>query len=363
MSVRRRRVQDDAGHVYPRKDSPYLWMSYKFRGERVCESTRETVKRAAEKVLDRRLAEIEAGKYVGPEADVVKLSDLKELLRVFYESKGRKSWKRAALSMDKLIKVLGDVRARDVTDVMLDNYWDGRRKRGAADATTRTELMALNKAWAVAIRKKKLASNSRPGLPEMVINNTRTRFPSEKEFEAVLSRLPDGIRDMVEFLGMTGWRLGEAMNLRWSWVNMHEKTITLPGARAKNGESRPYPFAGDPGMEALLVGRMQASKELQLSRPGDEPVEYVFSRDGGPIRAYHFHWAKACEAAEVVDFHTHDLRRRAARNFIRAGVDKRVAMLMLGHKTSSIFDRYNVIEDEDVAAGVKLAAEARTARP
>ena len=68
-------------------------------------------------------------------------------------------------------------------------------------------------------------------------------------------------------------------------------------------------------------------------------------------------WRTACQAAGVPTRFLHDCRRTAARNLIRASVPERVAMLLTGHKTRAIFDRYNIINEQELLeAGDQLVA-------
>ena len=45
------------------------------------------------------------------------------------------------------------------------------------------------------------------------------------------------------------------------------------------------------------------------------------------------------------------------KNLIRAGVSEHVAMRIIGHKTRSVFDRYDIVSERDLTEGIEKLAK------
>jgi integrase len=161
----------------------------------------------------------------------------------------------------------------------------------------------------------------------------------ETEFRTVIEHLPDYLKDFALFAYLTGWRKGETASLRWEDVD--GDVIRLRSEHSKNREGRTVPLVGE---LAELIERRKAARRVEKN--GTVMLsEFVFHRDGKPIGSRKA-WATACKFANVPGRLFHDLRRCAVRNMVRAGVPTDVARSISGHKTASIFSRYNIVAED-----------------
>ena len=99
-------------------------------------------------------------------------------------------------------------------------------------------------------------------------------------------------------------------------------------------------------LRRLLEEQWQVTQALATSTGRICP--WVFHRDVKPIKSFVKTWQTACRKAGCPGRIPHDFRRTAVRNLVRPGVPERVAMQLTGHKTRSVFERYNIVSDGDL---------------
>jgi integrase len=163
--------------------------------------------------------------------------------------------------------------------------------------------------------------------------------------------LPEHLRGFVTFAYKVGWRVSEINMLTWNQVDLDQGIVRLDAGETKNDEARTVYL--DEELKGVLAGQW-ALREAILKEKGSL-IPYVFlNQDGtGRIKEFKKSWKTACRKASLEQWLFHDFRRTAIRNMVRSGVPERVAMMVSGHKTRSVFDRYNIVSDTDL----RLAAQ------
>ena len=236
-------------------------------------------------------------------------------------------------------------RAGALTTHQIRQYQLARRAAGAATGTINREASALHRMGTLAVHWGWL--DTVPGFPDRLRENPpRQGFFEHPEYLAVRAHLPAPWQDILDLAYYSGWRKQEILGLSWDEIDRAGGVIRLSPARSKTLVGRILPIS-HPIAEALARRR--------ACRDPDSPL--VFHRDGIPVRRWRTAWRTACQAAGVPTRFLHDCRRTAARNLIRANVPERVAMLLTGHKSRAIFDRYNIINEQELLdAGDQLVA-------
>lgn len=68
-------------------------------------------------------------------------------------------------------------------------------------------------------------------------------------------------------------------------------------------------------------------------------------------------WLNATAQVGMSGLLIHDFRRSAVRNLTRSGASDLVAMRITGHKTRSVFDRYNITAEDDLRSAMRGLSE------
>jgi integrase len=356
MKARRKRGE---GSVYLR--GRIWWIKYSVNGEPVLESSGSDKEGDARKLLKRRLGEIVIGRFIGPEAEKITVSELADDVVNDYRINDKDSLDRAERTAKRIKEFFGGYKAHGVGTDLVRKYIVQRQAEGAANATINRELAFLKRGFNLGIQAEKILR--KPYIPMLKENNVRTGFFEWAEFSAVRDALPDYFKPVVTFAYYTGWRKEEILSLRWNQVDLQAEEIRLEVGTDKNDAGRVIVLDG----ELLETLKAQWERRKVVEVPGKSPTllcPYVFHRNGKPIKDIRDVWHNACVAVglgqmvevernckkkkKYVGKFFHDFRRTGCRDMIRAGINERVAMKISGHKTRSVFDRYNIVNPNDL---------------
>jgi integrase len=325
------------GSIYKRGSR--FWISYSVNGKIHKESGGKT-KAEARALLQARRADILKGSFITPQQNKISIDQLLDNYISNLKVKGAKSVQALVSGLKPIRKEFGHMRAISLTSDMMNEFILDQVDQGKADATVNRGTQGLRTAYNLAIKEGKL--NSSPHFTILKEDNAREGFFEKEEFDAVLEHLPTPYNDMAEFAYYTGWRTGEIKPLRWDQVDRKGREIRLK--TSKNGLGRVIPLHG---RIFDLIEERWLKREVK-SKSGETYISpLVFHKEGKQVGIFRKSWITACEKAGYPGKLFHDLRRTAARNFTRAQVSESVAMTITGHKTNSMFRRYNITNMDD----------------
>jgi integrase len=342
---------------------------------------RKQSKREAQNYLSECIAEHVKGTAV--EAGTIHYQNLRDGLLRHYAATEKRSLKTAKDGKTHYITGLKHLDefflpwnplAMDIKAAEIKRFIGKRDAAGDKAANISVSVRLLRRMFYIAIEEDEVLSVAhKPNFTVPKEPPPRKGFLEPYEFERLYAALPDDLRPVARLAYTTAMRCGEVCNLEWERVDLTGRgEIRLTAEDTKTGEGRTVPL-----LHMLPILRIMRAKH-----PKDQ---FVFGGDK-PLGDFRKRWHTACVKAGVGKFVCrecendafdaeerctkckgteqkyqgrtfHDMRRSAVRNFVRAGVSEKVAMSISGHKTRSVFDRYNITATNDLHDAMKRLDE------
>ena len=324
---------------------------YTLNGRRIQEKAGPRRKDAVD-LLNTRLGQVQDGR-LHPDAAKLLWADVEAI--ILDEHKQHRSYEKVERHVRRhLRRHFTGERAQNITYDRLLRFKRDRLAEKASPSTVRYELSLIRTGLVVAHKAGRLLNL--PPLPSVHVENTRTTFFDEDNFQDLLTHLTlPAPRAVALFMYWAGWRRNETLTREWRHVDWDRGSICLEPGETKNGQGRDLPFAVLPELKALLDAQRAYTDAVE--RRTGQVVRWVFHRDGKRVKSIRQAWRTACEHAKLVGHIPHDFRRSAVRRLERAGIARSVAMKIVGHSSEAIYHRYSITNDADVREALaKVAA-------
>jgi integrase len=325
----------------------------------------------AERILDELIQRAYTGVFGWPTVQQTTIAELVDLVVDDYKLNTRKSLRSAQQLAQFWKSLTGSLLAERVTSTTLRDWakmWVKQDHLSGGRVNRRMSF--LLRGFSLGLEHQLITQ--RPKWARLKEAPPRSGFFIWEQFTSLRDELPLHARVPVTIDYWSGMRWGEITSLVWNQVLFDHRRqivrIALAGTDTKTSEPRALVMGGD-----LYEVLREWQRTSLISYPDCQWVCHYMGRRLKSIRTA---WQKACVKLGFgkwtkpkgkmvgqrgyVGALLHDFRRTGVKNLSDAGVPEKIAMAISGHKTRSIFDRYNIVSEARLEeAGALVVARHR----
>lgn len=221
----------------------------------------------------------------------------------------------------------------------IDEYRKAREGDLASPATIEKEVELLCRCARYALACGLIPHNPLHEVRLQHIANTRDTFFGPGVLDQIQSNLSGSAYLIFGIIRYTGMRPAEVYSLTREQIELTSYCayITVRSTKSKTRQTRVVPLI-NPDILKILTGLCE-----KLA-----PSDYLFATKYGYLKSIRYDIQRAKAAAGVEGFWLYDLRRIFVTNLRRKGESETVIMSLTGHKTTSAFQRYSIVDPVDM---------------
>ena len=338
------------GKKIRKESNKCYWIEYYIDGQRKRERIGHSKLAAENRFREVQTAKVE-GRYIKNVKGVkLTLNELRKWYLSLSEVRNLSTYNTLLSRVAHPVRIIGE--SKYASSLSLDDIEHYRLSRGQEEsrwsknnkvtaATINKEISAFKSMLNFAVKYGKIESNPIIKAAKLKDDNVRQRIISQNELENLLSFSPVHLKPILKMAYYEPMRKEEIIGLTWDEIDLQSNFIRLSANRTKgkkNGRSIP--------IHPLI-------KEMLYSLPRSITTNRVFlylDKQGRyrPFKGFSRSWNRVRKLAGLNDVVFHDFRHTAITNMRKAGNPPSVIMKASGHKTMSMFLRYNLVDDEDL---------------
>jgi len=255
------------------------------------------------------------------------------------------------LEITKAIKnYFGDIDLFKIDSLAVESYKSYRKSLGRKSATINKGLSVLrfmlNKAleWGYIDKTPKFKLLKVPKSPP--------KYLTVEEIQRLIDYSSNWLKPILVILRNTGMRIGELLNIKFTDIDMANRTVTVSSSKTNDYRIIPMNKELCTLLRLLHAHYIDPRTQTVIPRSSKQMVYLICYPDGKRIKSIRTSFNKACKYAGIKAT-PHTLRHTFASHLIMNGADLVTVKELLGHTQISTTIIYSHVSEDHLARGVE----------
>ena len=339
------------------QSTPTFYLRYKRDGKTAYDrlgNIQELTLTQARKLATLRKAEHASEAKQAPEVEVAQGEVTLDDFMCNHYMPHAKNQKRSWLRDDQLYRIrikpkFGHLPLKNISRYEVQKFHNELGNEGLSPASADHHVKLMRRVLNVAIQWDMLERNVLKNIPLLMVDNQVENYLKEDQLVRLVEVLrTDANRPVCHilmFLLSTGSRLNEAIQAKWSQVDMENGVWRIPATNSKSKRTRSVPL-NDSALWVLEQAKLQGEFDCIFANP----------ETGKPFVTITRVWYRIRKQVGISHLRIHDLRHSFASLLVSGGRSLYEVQQILGHSDPKVTMRYAHLSTKALQAAASSAS-------